>query len=373
MSTRIARIECWPVTLPLKGMFVSSHGARATTARTVVRLTTDDGAVGYGESFRGAATAHVIEQLRPRLIGRDVFAIESLQDDLRMVPFFFGYIGYAALAGIEMAMLDAIGRAKGVSLAEWLGGARRSHIPITGLLTRALGEDPAALGEAARQVLAEGGYRTLKVKGSHDADADAALCEGVRRAVGDGIGLRVDPNAAWSVPDSIRAGRRLEAIGMEWLEDPCPGLEGMAEVRRQVRMPLCTNMCVVRMEEVAPAVRMRAVDVIHADVHKWGGVAPTRRLAAICGAFGLGMSMHSGGEAGLSTACHLLVAAATPEINYAIDSMHEMLADDIVAEGPLPVRDGGFDVPLGPGMGVTVDPEKLRFYAERYEEENPTG
>ncbi len=371
---RIAKIEAWPILLPLKGTFVSSHGSRASTARTVVRITTDDGAVGHGETFRGAATARVIAQLAPRLLGRDLFAIESLQTDLRMVPFFFGYIGYAALAGIEMACLDAIGRARGIPLAQWLGGARRQHIPITGLLTRALGDTPQALGAAAREVLAEGGYRTLKVKGSHDADADAALCEGVRAAVGGGIALRVDPNAAWSVPDSIRAGRRLETAGMEWLEDPCAGLEGMAEVRRQVRIPLCTNMCVVRLEEVAPAVRLRAVDVIHADVHKWGGVAPTRRLAAICGAFGLGMSMHSGGEAGLSTACHLHVAAATPEIGYAIDSMHEMLADDIVAEGPLPVRAGGFDVPAAaPGLGVTVDPEKLRFYADRYEEEDPTG
>ncbi len=371
---RIAKIEAWPVLLPLKGTFVSSHGSRASTARTVVRVTTDDGATGYGESFRGAATAHVIDQLAPRLLGRDVFAVEALQDDLRMVPFFFGYIGYAALAGIEMACLDAIGRARGVTLAEWLGGARRTHIPITGLLTRALGDTPAALGEAARAMVAEAGYRTLKVKGSHNADADAALCEGVRRAVGQAIGLRVDPNAAWSVPDSVRVGRRLEAAGMEWLEDPCAGLEGMADVRRQVRIPLCTNMCVVRLEEVAPAVRLRAVDVIHADVHKWGGVCPTRRLAAICGAFGLGMSMHSGGEAGLSTACHLHVAAAMPEIGYAIDSMHEMLADDIVAEGPLPVRDGGLHLPAAaPGLGVTVDPEKLRFYAERYEEEDPTG
>jgi len=370
---RIAKIEAFPILLPLKGMFISSHGSRASTARTVIRLTTEHGVVGYGETFRGAATAHVIDQVAPRLLGRDVFAIDALQEDLHMVPFFFGYIGYAALAGIEMACLDAIGRAKGISLSEWLGGAQRRHIPITGLLTRALGADPASLGEAARGVIAEGGYRTLKIKGSTDADADAALCEGVRRAVGDGVALRVDPNAAWSVPASIRAGRRLEGIAMEWLEDPCAGLEGMAEVRRQVRIPLCTNMCVVRIEEVAPAVRMRAVDVIHADVHKWGGVAPTRRLAAICGAFGLGMSMHSGGEAGISTACHLHVAAAMPEINYAIDSMHEMLADDVVAEGPLPVRDGGFEVPHGPGMGVTVDPDKLRFYAERYEEEDPTG
>lgn len=74
-----------------------------------------------------------------------------------------------------------------------------------------------------------------------------------------------------------------------------------------------------------------------------------------------------------ATACHLQLAAATPEIGYAIDSMHEMPADDIVAGGPLPVRDGAFAVPQGSGLGVTVDQDKVRFYAERYVEEDPTG
>src|SRR5262249_22751562 len=163
---------------------------------------------------------------------------------------------------------------------------------------------------------------------------DAALCEAVRRAVGDQIAIRLDPNAAWSVSESIRVGRRLEASRLEWLEDPCSGLHGMSRVRENVRLPLCTNMCVVRLEDVIPAVRLNAVDVIHADVHKWGGVTPTRQLATLCANFGIGMSMHSGGEAGVSTACHLQVAAAIPEINHAIDSMQALLGDDIVAGGP---------------------------------------
>jgi len=370
---RIAAIEAIPFSLPLTGAFVSSHGSRTHTARTLVRIRSADGHTGVGETFRGATTARLVAQLAQSLVGRDVFQIDALQDDLRMVPFFYGYVGYAALAGIEMACLDLIGRAKGISLSQWLGGSQRQRIPITGLLTRGLARDPQAMGEAAIALVSSGGYRTLKIKGSHDPDDDAELCEGVRRAVGESVALRIDPNAAWSVSDSVRVGRRLEESALEWLEDPCAGLEGMAQVRQRVRLPLCTNMCVVRLEDIAPAVRLEAIDVVHADVHKWGGVTPTRRLAAVCATFGLGMSMHSGGEAGLSTACHLQVAAATPQIGYAIDSMHVLLADDITREGPLPIRDGALDVPEGPGLGVTVDEDKVRFYADRYIEESPTG
>jgi len=368
---RIATIEAIPFRLPLRTKFVSSFGSRDFTARTLVRITSDDGLVGVGETFRGAVTSQLITQLAPRLINRDASAVESLEADFRMVPFFYGYIGYAAMAGIEMACLDLICRARGLSLAEWLGGRSRDRIPITGLLTRGEAADGQAMGDAANAMIAAYGYGTLKIKGSHNPDDDAALCEAVRHAVGDKVALRVDPNAAWSVSDSIRVGRRLEASGLEWLEDPCAGLHGMSRVHASVRLPLCTNMCVVRLEDVVPAVRLDAVDVVHADVHKWGGVVPTRQLATLCAHHGIGMSMHSGGEAGLSTACHLQVAAATPEINYAIDSMHALLADDIVVGGPLPVRGGSFEVPEGTGLGVTLDEDRLRFYAERYEPEDP--
>jgi glucarate dehydratase len=97
-------------------------------------------------------------------------------------------------------------------------------------------------------------------------------------------------------------------------------------------------------------------------VHKWGGVLATRRLGALCETFGLGMNMHSGGELGISTACHLHVAAAMPEIRYAIDSMYYLLADDIIAERHV-FADGQFAAPSGPGLGVTLDEAKLERYA----------
>ncbi len=102
------------------------------------------------------------------------------------------------------------------------------------------------------------------LKGTKDVRGDVAIMRELRRALPD-VELRVDPNAAWSVPDSIRAGLALE--------------------------------------EFAPAVRLGAVDVIHGDVYKWGGIAATTALAAHCETFGLGMNLHSGGELGIATAC----------------------------------------------------------------------
>jgi glucarate dehydratase len=370
---RIAEIEVWVVNVPLTESFSSSFETKAGTTRTVLRLRTEDGLEGWGETMHGRPTAALIERVKDRLVGVDVRATAEVARRCRMVPFFYGYVGYCAQAGLEMAMLDAACRAAGIPLYLHLGGAVRDRVPITCLLTRAhagevgLADMPRALAEAAKRQVSEGAFGALKFKGSADARFDVRVMHALREALPD-LPLRVDPNGAWSVSESIWAGRQLEPLGLEYLEDPCEGLEGMARVRAEVRTPLCTNMCVVRLEDLAPAIRMRAVDVVHADVHKWGGVRATMAMQAICQSFGLGVNFHSGGELGISTACHLHVAAAMDRLDYAIDSMYYLAGEDVLAER-LEFRYGALVVPQGPGLGVEVDVERVEYFALRNREE----
>lgn len=369
---KITSVDVWVVNLPLTNPFTSSFETKTGETRTVVRLRTDTGAEGWGETMWGRPVAELIRKLGAGLIGTSPFALEAFHRRQHMVPFFHGYLGYAALAGLDVACWDLIGRVTGQSVTDLLGGAVRTEVPITALITRAdapgaEGEELAqGLAEHAARVVAEGGFSAVKLKGTRDVPGDVRILRELRRALPE-VELRVDPNAAWSVPDSIRAGIALEELDLEYLEDPCAGIEGMSQVRAKVRIPLCTNMCVVRFEEFAPAVRLGAVDVIHGDVYKWGGIAATKALAAHCETFGLGMNMHSGGELGIATAAHLAVVASTPVLSRAIDSMYYLHADDIVA--PLRLSGGRLRVPTGPGLGVEVDEEKLAFYAAKNERE----
>jgi glucarate dehydratase len=336
----------------------------------VIRLDTDEGVAGWGETFRGSPTTALIDRLRETVIGWNPYQLEKLRGRLHMTPFFHGYIGYAALGGIEMACFDLIGKAAGRPVADLIGGAMRDRVPVTGVVTTALVGDASgqpsasALADAAAAFRDRHGFTTLKLKGSTDADTDVRRCEALRARMPDVV-LRLDPNAAWSVQDSIRAARRLLPLDLEYLEDPCAGIEGMARVRQTVPIPLCTNMCVVRLEEFAPAVRLGAVDVIHGDVFKWGGILPNKRLAALCDGFGIGMNLHSGGELGLATACHLHLAASTPEIRYAIDTVYDLMADDIVVAPPR-IEGGAMAVPTAPGLGVEIDLDKLAHYARAH-------
>lgn len=364
---KITDIDVVVVNLPLTNPFTSSFETKTGETRTIVRIQTDEGVEGWGETMWGQPVAAIVRQLAKDLIGTSPFALSAFRQKTHMIPFFHGYLGYAAMAAIDVACWDVIGKATNTSVTDLLGGRVRDDVPITALITRADAPEvaeadrPRALAEHTAQVVEQAGFEAVKLKGTSDVYGDVEILRAIRSRLPQ-INLRVDPNAAWSVPDSIRAGIMLEELDLEYLEDPCVGIEGMSQVRSRVRIPLCTNMCLVRFEEFAPAVRLGAVDVIHGDVYKWGGISATKELAAHCTTFGLGMNLHSGGELGIATAAHLAIVASTPVLSRAIDSMYYLHADDIAE--PLEFANGRLGVPSGPGLGVTVDEEKLRHYAD---------
>ncbi|MGH8875915.1 MAG: mandelate racemase/muconate lactonizing enzyme family protein [Stackebrandtia sp.] len=354
-------IDVWVVNMPYRSAFVSSFEVRRGTTRTVVRLRTDAGLVGWGETMHGDPVAALTTKLFETYRGRSPHDLEAAAAELSMVPFFYGYLGYAALAGLEMACHDLMAKAAGQPLHRLIGGGLTDRIGLTYVLTPSEGS-PGAGDIADEAVNAAGrGYRALKLKGGHDPATDLGYLEGIRERLPE-VPLRVDPNGHWPLDRTLRYARRIEDLGLEYLEDPCPDLATMAQVRARVRVPLCTNMCVVRFEDVVPAIQLGAVDVVHGDVFKWGGIAPTKRLAGVCATTGWGMNLHSGGELGLATAAHLHVAAATPQIGYPIDTVYYLFEDDILGDR-LPIEDGELAVPTGSGLGVEPDLDKLDHYA----------
>ncbi len=179
--------------------------------------------------------------------------------------------------------------------------------------------------------------------------------------------LRFDPNAAWSVETAIRILSRMKECHLEYAEDLTANIEGMSLLRRDVAVPLATNMMVIAFEQIAPAVRQRAIDIILADVHYWGGLWNNLRLAAVCETFQLGLGMHSDRELGVSTAAMLHLAAATPYMMYALDSHYHDQVDDIITR-PHKYQDGCMNVPPGPGLGVELDEDKIDKYHRYYKQ-----
>ncbi len=377
MKLKVVDIRVTSINVSFEAPLRWSLGVETGTTRGIIEVLTEDGIVGLGETYGGNAIEHAIEVARPFVVGLDVLDIGVLMR--RFAVFCIGYetaIPAVVRAGIEMAFLDAAGRALGLPVYKLLGGKTRDRIPFAAYVfyryrdevTGIGGEDnPEAIAERTRDLCARHGFKSIKLKGGvYPPATEFRALEMIRADFPDAT-LRWDPNAAWSVETSIRTASRLQASGMdlEYLEDPTSGLEGMSQVRKAIPVPLATNMCLVAWDQLAPGIRMRSVDVILSDLHFWGGFHQNRKMIAVAEAFNLGVGMHSDRELGISTAGMLHLAAATPYITYAIDSHYHDQVEDVITR-PFVFKEGCLEVPGGPGLGVELDRDKLARFHEAY-------
>jgi glucarate dehydratase len=226
--------------------------------------------------------------------------------------------------------------------------------------------DPEGIVAQAKWMVDAYGFTALKLKGGVFPPEEEIEAIRALRDAFPGHPLRLDPNAAWGPGTALNVAKELDGV-LEYLEDPTPGIEGMAEVSRHgPAMPLATNMCVVSFAQVAPAVAVNAVQVILSDHHYWGGLRRSASLAAICDTFGLGLSMHSNSHLGISLAAMVHLAAATPNLSYACDTHWPWKSEDVVAGTPFVFENGSLAVPTAPGLGVELDRDELARLHEQY-------
>jgi len=181
-----------------------------------------------------------------------------------------------------------------------------------------------------------------------------------------GDSLRFDPNGVWSTEQAIWFARQIEDLNNDYLEDPVYGLHGMRRTRERIRMPLATNTVVVGFEQLAANVLHTAVDVILLDTTFWGGIRPCIKAAGICEAFQFGVAVHSSGELGIQLATMLHLGAVLPNLTFAADAHYHHLVDDVIEGGKRAYCHGGMAVPTAPGLGVTLDRERVARYHEAF-------
>ncbi len=374
---KIVDLRATPVTVPAEAPWRWSMGIETGTTRTIIELITDEGIVGIGETYGGAGTLHALEVAKSFVVGLDPLETGLLQ--FRLGVFNTGYettVPAVVRGGLEMACLDAAGKALGRPVASLLGGAVRPRVSVASYLfyrypssdgRLAAVDSPERILERAIELKERNGHRVHKLKGGVFPPLEEYAALKLLRDRFPDDPLVWDPNAGWSVETTIRVGRRLIADGfdLQFLEDPCTWLEGMSQARAAIQIPFATNMCLIGPDQLAPGIRMRSVDVILADVHFWGGFRANQKMAAVAEAFGLGVGMHSDRELGISTAAMVHLGCSLPNLNYAIDSHYHDQSDDIITR-PWEYRDGAFELPTGPGLGVEIDRDKLDFYHRYY-------
>jgi glucarate dehydratase len=386
----VERVELTPIAFADPPLLNSVGVHQPWALRTVVQLGAGE-LVGLGETYGDEAHLALLRRAAGAVQGVDPFDLNGLRSRISTAtgavdtPDLHGLTGGSSvdktllrvLSAFEVACLDLQGQAVGRPVHALLGGKVRDVVPFSAYLfykwAAHPGGEPDGWGEAldpdgivaqAKYLVDRYGFRSIKLKGGVFPPEDEIAAIHALRAAFPEHPLRLDPNAAWSVPTAKAVAAQSAGL-LEYLEDPTPGIAGMAEVAADAPMPLATNMCVISFADIPEAFARRAVGVILGDHHFWGGLRLTQRLAGICETYGVGLSMHSNSHLGISLAAMVHLAAATPNLSYASDTHTPWQGGvDVVAE-PLSFVDGAVPVPDAPGLGVRLDPAALaRMHAD---------
>lgn len=364
---KIVDVIATSLQIPIEAPIRHSYGVHTSFTRTLVEVVTDEGIVGLGET---ADSPERVLSYKSMLIGEDPFDLEKIH--MRISQRFYFSREALVAAPIEMALLDIQGKYLNLPVYKLLGGKIRDDVDLAAYLffryqsqQHAAVDSPESLLTQAKDLVDKYGFQTLKLKGGvFDPWHEVDCVEGLRTHFGRTMNLRFDPNAVWTVETAVRQGRRFEELDLEYYEDPAWGLNGMARVRERIRVPLATNMAVLDFEQLGAATELRSVDVVLSDPWYWGGMRQVKALSRACHAFGLGMGMHSGIEFGVGLSAMLHCTSTVPNLTHAIDSHYHHLVDDILVGGKLSYKDGKMTPPVGPGLGISIDRDKVAQYAE---------
>ena len=368
---RVTGVDIRVVSVPFTHPETWRFGRLWGLTNAIVEVHTDAGITGIGEVPGSPLIGMVRDALEATsawIIGEDPMKVRQfLRRASERGWHHYPYIGNAAAAGIEMALWDICGKALGCPVHQFFGGLDTENVPFYWYIW-VTDRQP----DTARQQAAEGvarGFKTMYIKIGFDLKNDLALARAIREEVGDDIALRVDANEAWTAFEAIDAVQRFEDVGLEFLEQPIDmhDIAGMVDLRTKSRTRIGANQSVWQPWQVPEVLARRAGDVIVTDQHQLGGLVPFRDAAAMCEVANVPIIKHAFGDLAITTiaATHVLGTLASPQLGhqqYLTILEHELLAT------PVEFVDGAIPVPTGPGLGIELDQEAVRFYEDVYRE-----
>jgi muconate cycloisomerase len=373
---KITRIETIPVRVPIKPELAirsGRGGSHLVSPFLLVKIYTDAGIVGVGEAsctprWSGedqVTAAHFINTcFAPLLMG------EAVDDVQRLNAKFAAAVAgnFFTKAAVEMALWDIAGKAQGKPVWEMLGGRHRKSVPTKWSVS---GEKPEKAAGIAQWALDQG-FTTMKIKVGIDPTGDLARVRAVRDAVGRKAKLGVDANGGWPTPQvAIETVNRLcDECGIYFAEQPLPAgdHDALAEVRRNVAVPIIADESIYTLDDAKMLARAEAADVFSIYVGKAGGIGPAREIAAFAQAAGIACTIGSNLELGVGSAAMIHLALSAPGIDadaYPCDIIGPMFYEDDVLAEPLEITGGSARVHERPGLGVALNDEKIERYRVR--------
>ncbi len=367
---KISKIDYIPIKVPKRG----SKGGQWKTAlgnnpfgdAAIVLMYAEDGSVGLGEvssiwdSCGSGLVRGLGQKLADAVTGVEIFNItEALAKMDKAVA--WSKNALCLKAGIEMAMYDLVGKNKNMPVYQLLGGKRRERIALSHSISMGTVEERVAQVEAH----VKAGFRTVKVKVGLDFEGDIEAVRAIRARFGPQLGIRVDANMGWRDEKTLlRVADQLAALGVLSIEQPFAPheLDKLATLRTRCPIPLILDESIWDPVDALSAIRANAGDIFNVYVSESGGLYRAMQIANLCDIAGVGFCIGSMPEFGIGTAAELHLGIAAPHIDHPSDIIGNLyFEDDIIAE-TLPVQDGCALAVDRPGLGVSLDWDKVKRY-----------
>jgi L-alanine-DL-glutamate epimerase-like enolase superfamily enzyme len=364
---KIKAVTVIALEIPLARNFGGSRYNVTKRCTIITRMETDAGLVS--EIYNGDNRDHakdiveIIEkELAPLVVGEDVFAVERVWQRMFKIAEWNRdrKLVMEAIACIDSAIWDLMGKAAGVNVCRLLGGFRQ-EVPI--ICIGGYYEEGKTLADLGTEMerLREAGLAGCKMKvGGLSPEQDAERVAAARKGAGAEFWIAVDANRGWSVADATRFARLIEGYDIAWFEEPCHWYDdarAMAEVRRVTAIPINAGQSEATAAGVRRLVAERAVDIVNFDASEAGGITEWRRAAALCALNDIRIGHHEEAQ----IAMQMIAAVPNGVCVECFEPARDPIWAGLIANRPNPVK-GVIQVPQGPGFGVQLDWDMVRRY-----------
>ena len=373
-SMKIVDVQFYTYCLPFRNSFTTAHGVMTAREGIIVEVTTERGISGVGEiaplpAFAGASLADA-RSLLPTLVARlhGMTLNEALELVLAADKTDKKAISAPTLCGLEIALLDAIGKAEGRGICMLLsppGTMPRASVPVNAVIGARTTEAVIVAAREARK----SGHRCVKLKVAFGGSVQYEIerIAAVRDTIGPAMHLRLDANEVWNLEEAIAILSQCVPYDIQYVEQPLKAhdLAGLRVLRQAVPIPIAVDEALHSLESAQLILDSEAADVLVIKPQLAGGLRVGQQIIQAAVGRGVNCVITSTLEAGIGVAAALHLAAASPAVTLecGLATLH-LLVDDLVTDD-LSVHDGLLAVPSGPGLGIALDREALDIYSVR--------
>lgn len=373
---KINKVETFVLSDKLEESFFFSQWEYSERRICIVKVTTDDGLVGWGEGYGPADVIQAgIKTITPLLIGKNPLEQETLWFDMYRKTLDYARRGVlaASISAVDVALWDLKGKALNLPVSVLMGGQHRKKVvPYATGLYFSKGENLIEKLVQEAKSYVDQGFKAIKMKVGLSVEKDIAMVKAVRQAIGNDVKLMIDSNHAYSLREAAELARKVEEYDIGWFEEPVSPefYHQYRELRGKTSIPIAGGECEYLRYGFQQLLQNDSVDILQVDICSSGGLTEAKRIATLAITRGVEVIPHVWGTGiAFHAALHFIANLEPipgrlymPDMYIEYDRTENGIREALTAPA-IQMKNGYIDVPQLPGLGIEVDEAIVRHYS----------